>query len=131
MKKYIYEESLKQLLPFSFGVDEQGRYGYIKEGADTVTPFKTLQKVGGINITYQPQTFNLSTYPGLTISDIYLVPSSFIIHDIKDNTTTEGTIPLQTCYITKTFNNGILSVIRTSLPGNIAVDLICDIYIYY
>lgn len=27
-------------LPFSFGVDDKGRYGYIKAGADTVTPFK-------------------------------------------------------------------------------------------
>lgn len=27
-------------LPFSFGVDAQGNYGYYKDGADTVTPFK-------------------------------------------------------------------------------------------
>lgn len=26
--------------PFAFGVDADGNYGYIKEGADTVTPFK-------------------------------------------------------------------------------------------
>ena len=28
-------------LPFAFGIDKNGNYGYIKAGADTVTPFKT------------------------------------------------------------------------------------------
>ena len=28
-------------LPFKFGIDENGNYGYIKVGADTVTPFKS------------------------------------------------------------------------------------------
>lgn len=28
-------------LPFRFGIDENGNYGYYKVGADTVTPFKT------------------------------------------------------------------------------------------
>lgn len=27
-------------IPFRFGIDENGNYGYYKEGADTVTPFK-------------------------------------------------------------------------------------------
>lgn len=27
-------------MPFKFGVDSSGNYGYIKDGADTVTPFK-------------------------------------------------------------------------------------------
>ena len=26
-------------IPFGFGIDENGNYGYYKEGADTVTPF--------------------------------------------------------------------------------------------
>ena len=32
---------LQGKVPFAFGVDENGNYGYYKEGADTVTPFKT------------------------------------------------------------------------------------------
>ena len=28
-------------IPFSFGIDSNGNYGYIKAGADTVTPFKS------------------------------------------------------------------------------------------
>lgn len=31
-------------IEFKFGVDEQGRYGYIKAGADSVTPFRTGQE---------------------------------------------------------------------------------------
>ena len=34
-------KSLKEKLPFKFGIDENGNYGYIKVGADTVTPFKS------------------------------------------------------------------------------------------
>lgn len=32
---------LQGKVPFAFGVDENGNYGYYKEGADTVTPFKS------------------------------------------------------------------------------------------
>lgn len=44
-------------VPFKFGIDANGNYGYIKDGADTVTPFKIgevkLLSVlsGGINST--------------------------------------------------------------------------------
>ena len=34
-------------LPFSFGIDSNGNYGYIKAGADTVTPFLSLQEQNG------------------------------------------------------------------------------------
>ena len=33
--------ALNQKVPFAFGVDENGNYGYYKDGADTVTPFST------------------------------------------------------------------------------------------
>ena len=32
---------LSKSLPFKLGIDKDGNYGYIKDGADTVTPFKT------------------------------------------------------------------------------------------
>ena len=34
-------DAVNQKVPFAFGVDENGNYGYYKDGADTVTPFKT------------------------------------------------------------------------------------------
>lgn len=33
-------KELETKVPFSFGIDSKGRYGYIKAGADTVIPFK-------------------------------------------------------------------------------------------
>ena len=35
-------EDLSAKSPFSFGVDDNGNYGYIKDGADTVTPFNNV-----------------------------------------------------------------------------------------
>ena len=34
-------DELNSNLPFKLGIDENGNYGYIKDGADTVIPFKT------------------------------------------------------------------------------------------
>lgn len=31
--------------PFKFGIDENGNYGYYKDGADTVTPFKVMSDI--------------------------------------------------------------------------------------
>lgn len=44
LKKQIKENSnsldqINQNVPFKFGIDKYGNYGYIKEGADSVTPF--------------------------------------------------------------------------------------------
>lgn len=46
------------VLPFSFGIDSNGNYGYYKAGADTVTPFK---KVIPSNIKYV--TLATANYP--------------------------------------------------------------------
>lgn len=35
------EADLEARVPFRFGIDAAGNYGYYKDGADTVTPFKT------------------------------------------------------------------------------------------
>lgn len=38
----ISDEDMEgQPLPFKFGIDENGNYGYYKVGADTLTPFKS------------------------------------------------------------------------------------------
>ena len=39
--KLQFDEQNKNI-PFKFGIDASGNYGYIKDGADTVTPFKDL-----------------------------------------------------------------------------------------
>lgn len=45
---------LQGKVPFAFGVDENGNYGYYKEGADTVTPFKTGSDSGFIIFKITP-----------------------------------------------------------------------------
>lgn len=45
-------------VPFNFGVDASGKYGYIKEGADTVTPFSA----GGVKKPYRLLEYEYSTY---------------------------------------------------------------------
>lgn len=59
-------QALSAKSPFSFGIDSEGNYGYIKEGADTVTPFKLNIKRTRIfsgNSLY-PHTVNLKGYEG-------------------------------------------------------------------
>ena len=51
-------------LPFNFGIDENGNYGYIKVGADSVTPFS--------NVSLVPIYFT-------GISDIYVTSTSSYI----------------------------------------------------
>lgn len=45
--KQVGSSEVTPFTPFRFGVDGEGNYGYYKEGADTVTPFKTGSGSGG------------------------------------------------------------------------------------
>ena len=51
-------------MPFKFGVDSSGNYGYIKDGADTVTPFRTGNAV--VSDVLAGKTFANATSPNLT-----------------------------------------------------------------
>jgi len=50
-------------IPFSFGIDSNGNYGYKKIGADTVTPFKYYENIGTINNGFRDNKnqYNFST----------------------------------------------------------------------
>lgn len=43
-------------LPFELGIDENGNYGYIKEGADSVTPFNQMVKGTSTAAGYSVET---------------------------------------------------------------------------
>ena len=60
------EYTTKEDVPFKFGIDENGNYGYIKDGADTVIPFKRDMK----NLKIQ---FNASSISNLTIGNTYFI----------------------------------------------------------
>ena len=54
-------KSLKEKIPFEFGIDENGNYGYIKAGADTVTPFKSGTINNQIVISGYPDWNNMGS----------------------------------------------------------------------
>lgn len=155
MKKYTSEEDLSSVLtesksytdtgledkvdkdncPFRFGIDSNGNYGYYKVGADTVTPFKTVaKKVGTIICGWKENVLDCSKFEDrdrLTVDNFYLMPTAFVIQNIKDDTATKSEVTLGTYYLRKTFNNYILTVQRDSIQGDVGVELQCDVYIIY
>ena len=125
----------KDNVPFSFGVDANGNYGYIKVGADTVTPFKTVaKKVGTIVCGLAERTLDLSSLDDkdkINVDNFYLIPTSFTIIDSPVTGNPDGTITFGEYMIRKTYSNYIFRCRRDSIPGNVAVDLYCDVYIIY
>lgn len=65
-------------MPFAFGIDENGNYGYIKEGADTVTPFKSyvlVLKNFTISHNQTSYTIDVSSYNnGMDITKATIYP---------------------------------------------------------
>ena len=61
----LVAKSLYSKTPFSLGIDDDGNYGYIKEGADTVTPFSGFEIAvhslhGFWNVSSKASTFSKS-----------------------------------------------------------------------
>ena len=155
MKKYVDEDNLtsvindtkteltaaletktdKENVPFRFGIDANGNYGYYKVGADSVTPFKRVaKKVGTIVCGLNNKSLDYSGYEDrdeLTVDNFYLMPTAFSIVDSKSTGETEGTTTFGTYYIRKTYSNYTLTVRRDSIPGDTAVDLTWDVYVIY
>ena len=57
----------------SFGIDDEGNYGYIKAGADTVTPFKTGSNIQPLTIT--TGSFRNQNPCGYILSDVSVYKS--------------------------------------------------------
>ena len=79
---FARKQVLSAKSPFSFGIDSEGNYGYIKDGADTVTPFKSLSGLNCWNsgtLTMSPQQSRSATFSkpaGVTeLIIIYMVSS--------------------------------------------------------
>jgi len=61
---YMDSSDIRRIdIPFSFGIDSNGNYGYKKIGADTVTPFKYYENIGTINNGFRDNKnqYNFST----------------------------------------------------------------------
>ena len=92
--------TLNNKVPFSFGIDANGNYGYYKDGADTVTPFKKgtydviLVGVGEINSNYTTKVGyvypfyenNLITYSTNNVSWSASATTNYITFTTKQTT---------------------------------------------
>lgn len=55
-------EKFDEKLPFSLGIDEDGNYGYRKEGADTVIPFRSFTRNKILNRIYSSNANSSSAF---------------------------------------------------------------------
>lgn len=58
----VHNELKTSLGGMTFGVDAAGRYGYIKAGADTVTPFKNINDEATLSMTFKNDTDGYRTF---------------------------------------------------------------------
>lgn len=59
---YELNSNIEKKIPFKLGIDTNGNYGYIKDGADTVIPFKTGNEYKNIIIDSLANTNKGLTY---------------------------------------------------------------------
>lgn len=87
--------------PFSFGIDQHGNCGYIKVGADTVTPFLNIDPVPGtLTTTTNGISENVYIYkltPGTYTTRLFLeeklLPRAIILHNNEnENIYTNGKV---------------------------------------
>lgn len=136
-------QSVSADVPFKFGVDENGNYGFIKDGADTVTPFKQ----GGIHISsyriYADSTpgyvtFEVRDLSLLKISSIYSrgdSPNRFVIlggNSPLNNVIDNKSIEIETALSNGTFGTEIFAsdfsdVTWNSRWGEVLNDIQVDI----
>lgn len=91
----------------------------------TLDTLKRFTYVGQIDCGYQPSTLSLtsySNYQNITVNNIYLVPVNFTI-------TQDGTITGGTYNVIKSYSNGVLTAKRDSIPGQVGLQFLMDVYV--
>ena len=114
-------------MPFAFGIDENGNYGYIKDGADSVTPFKKKVFLGTYNSTNKSiDMTSYKNYEKFTIDDF--------VFDIKSVTCAvyNGDYDLKTLTFNKSYDSttGVLTFsLHEYLDNRYSIYAIMDIYL--
>ena len=126
LARTIVPTGLFMALPAGYEAQVRPRSGLAVKKGITV-----LNTPGTIDADYTPATLTINGYSGLTGEDIYVVPTSLTVKNIKDPDVTESMITLMDCEVFKTYSNNKLTVWRTSIPGDTGVAIHCDVYIYY
>lgn len=97
-----------------FGIDEDGNYGYYKDGADTVTPFKSQE----IIYLGTAKSYNISNIVGVENIDKYTIDDFIVgisgLPGILNNYWTadleKGATNLSSVQLSKAYKNGILTI---------------------
>ena len=122
-------EEIDTKIPFSFGIDSSGNYGYIKDGADSVTPFKTipqLVKVGRYDAgsSNGSKTIDISSvyedYKNLTVDDFIFDFVCFYCQYV-------GGSGIQRKDLTKSYD---ASTGKLTLTCNLFISNVVNTYIY-
>lgn len=81
-------------IPFKFGINDDGDYGYIKRGADSVTPFKTGVNIIKLGETTGYTTYDVKSYKGyekFSSSNFFVVPVSISVTSGRETAGTNWT----------------------------------------
>ena len=98
----------------TFGVDDNGNYGYIKVGADTVTPFKNKGVIYNIG-TYNPNTPTTFNLKGIAGWENFKNDNFLIGFGYTQMSTGNGAAANLTCNYNQ--NTGILTITNTISNG--------------
>ena len=109
-------------IPFRFGIDANGNYGYYKAGADTVTPFKSSSPSGLMNMKIRNNSSSTVNPTNVTSSSYYYPNKMFTGLAITKYTVQKPTILLDDVNITYQTNEIIdiseVNTIRISQSKN-------------
>lgn len=128
---------------FNFGIDANGNYGYIKDGADTVTPFKTtnFKYLGWYRGNVDVKSSLPNVYSKLSRSNFIIQPGDANNNlDQLANFYNQSSYTGIAFYLNTSYNasNGILSVYpyavcsrRNSTIDHVSVDIAANVYVYW
>lgn len=126
-------KAVRNAMPFNFGIDEDGNYGYIPIGADSVVPFKQfkngefVQGVGQINtyieVGFKPKIIYVRRlFETVAIYNETIDSTKFIVIGNNKGTYNLGASVGYEASITSIDDNGF--TITTSFPSTYGKDII-------
>lgn len=125
-------------IPFSLGVDANGNYGYVKAGADTVTPFLSKSELSGgsasvIKISNNIACAKITIRPDMQIflrfvnmENVMIYASDGTMHKISKTNEINPYFPKNVVFKTESTINNAMYVINTSDNNIVTPALIYD-----
>jgi len=114
---------ISEKVPFKFGIDSDGNYGYIKDGADTVIPFRSGCRIVKLGSFSNPATkeydissmMSQSEYSKLTKSNFFAMITSDASTGVFDAPEGVASVTLRIPKVSYNSSTGKLTVTRATL----------------